>query len=101
MAYPTTSTPAIRTIHKEHQHLSWDNSRPPALTVAPGETVGFKDIDGTLGQLTQGSTARDVGNLDLSRLMPNAADAFAASPFTPQELQCASPPRAKQRLADQ
>jgi acetamidase/formamidase len=68
MAYPTTSTPAIRTIHKEHQHLSWDNSRRPALTVAPGETVGFKDIDGTLGQLTRDSTARDVGNLDLSRV---------------------------------
>ena len=49
MAHATVATPAIRTIHKEHQHLSWDNTRAPALTIAPGETVEFRDIDGTLG----------------------------------------------------
>ena len=59
---------AVRTIHKQHQHLSWDNARPPALTIAPGETVAFRDIDGTLGQITRQSTAEDVRNLDFSRV---------------------------------
>jgi acetamidase/formamidase len=68
MAHATASTPAIRTIHKEHQHLSWDNAHPPALTVAPGETIEFRDIDGTLGQITRDSTADDIRNLDFSRV---------------------------------
>jgi acetamidase/formamidase len=58
------------TIHGNQQHLSWDNSRPPAITIAPGDTVEFKDIDSVMGQLTPKSTVDDVRRLDFSRVNP-------------------------------
>lgn len=67
---------AGHTIHAKHQHLSWDNSRPPALTVAPGETVEFEDIDATCKQLTAKSTAEDIRNLDFSRVNPVAGPVY-------------------------
>ena len=67
---------AGHTIHAQHQHLSWDNSRPPALTIAPGETVEFKDIDATCGQLTAKSTVADIRTLDFSRVNPIAGPIF-------------------------
>ncbi len=60
------------TIHDNHQHMNWDNSRPPAITVAPGDTVEFRDIDATSGQLTAKSTVEDIGTLDFSRINPIA-----------------------------
>ncbi|MCH7944820.1 MAG: hypothetical protein IIC73_02220 [Armatimonadetes bacterium] len=47
---------AKHTIHGgDHRHLSWDNSTPPAMTVAPGDVVRFDDLDGLKAQI-----ARDV-----------------------------------------
>src|SRR5258708_12234098 len=54
------------TIHRNHQHLSWDNSRPGAITIAPGDTVEFKDIDGAGGPLSPTSTAEAIRTLDCS-----------------------------------
>lgn len=64
------------TIHNHHQHMSWDNSRAPALTIAPGETVEFQDIDATCGQLTAQSTVEDLRNLDFSRVNPIAGPIY-------------------------
>lgn len=64
------------TIHRNHQHLSWDNSRPPALTVAPGDLVEFKDIDASSGQLTARSTVDDVVKLNLARVNPIAGPVY-------------------------
>jgi acetamidase/formamidase len=58
------------TIHGHQQYLSWDNSRPPSITIAPGDTVEFKDIDSAMGQLTAQSTVDDVRRLDFSRVNP-------------------------------
>jgi acetamidase/formamidase len=58
------------TIHGNQQYLSWDNSRPPSITIAPGDTVEFKDIDSAMGQLTPQSTVDDVRQLDFSRVNP-------------------------------
>jgi acetamidase/formamidase len=58
------------TIHGHQQYLSWDNSRPPSITIAPGDTVEFKDIDSAMGQLTPQSTVDDVRRLDFSRVNP-------------------------------
>ncbi|MCZ6720286.1 MAG: acetamidase/formamidase family protein [Alphaproteobacteria bacterium] len=67
---------ARHTIHSEHQHLSWDNSRAPALNVAPGDVVEFKDIDAVCGQLSPQSSAEDVGNLDFARVNPVAGPVY-------------------------
>ena len=64
------------TIHNHQQHLNWDNSRPPAITVAPGDTVEFKDIDATCGQLTAKSTVDDIRTLDFARINPIAGPIY-------------------------
>ena len=64
------------TIHAHHQHLSWDNARPPAVTVTPGETVEFRDIDALCGQITPQSTAADLANLDFARIDPLAGPVY-------------------------
>ncbi len=58
------------TIHGNQCHLSWDNSRTPAITIAPGDTVTFEDIDATSGQLTADSTVDDIRTLDFSLINP-------------------------------
>ena len=65
------NTPAKpHTIHAGHQHLAWDNSREPAITIAPGDTVVFEDIDATSGQLTAESTAESIRDLDFGLVNP-------------------------------
>ena len=64
------------TIHSKDQHLSWDNSRPPAMTIAPGVTVEFRDIDATCGQITANSTVEDIRTLDFSRVNPIAGPVY-------------------------
>lgn len=58
------------TIHAGHQHMTWDNSRAPAITVAPGDTVTFEDIDATSGQLTSESTVESIRELDFALVNP-------------------------------
>ena len=64
------------TIHDDHHHLKWDNSRAPAITIAPGDTVEFRDIDSTSGQLTAKSTVEDIRNLDFARVNPIAGPVY-------------------------
>jgi acetamidase/formamidase len=63
---------ANHTIHANHQHMAWDNSRPPAITAATGDVVSFEDIDATSGQLAAGSTVDDIRTLDFSLVNPIA-----------------------------
>lgn len=58
------------TIHHRDQHLSWDNTRPAAIRIAPGDTVEFQDIDATSGQLRATSTVADIATLDFARINP-------------------------------
>jgi acetamidase/formamidase len=67
------------TIHKRDQHLSWDNSRPPAITIAPGDTVVFKDLDATSGQMKPTSTVEDIRTLDFSLINPIAGPVYMDS----------------------
>src|SRR5262249_43807582 len=64
------------TIHKNHQHLSWDSSRQPAITIAPGDTVEFRDIDATCGQITAHSTVETIRTLDFSLVNPIAGPVY-------------------------
>ncbi|MSP82606.1 MAG: acetamidase [Alphaproteobacteria bacterium] len=61
---------AIRTIHSGHRHFGWSRDNPPALTVAPGETVEFQVVDGGGGQITPDSTAAAIAALDFATLLP-------------------------------
>jgi acetamidase/formamidase len=58
------------TIHSAQHHFGWDNSLPPALTIAPGSTVKFECVDAGGGQITPQSTVASVTALDFSRVNP-------------------------------
>lgn len=58
------------TIHGHQCHLGWNNAREPAITIAPGDTVTFENIDATSGQLTADSTLEDIKTLDFSLINP-------------------------------
>ena len=64
------SKPASHTIHAHQHHSGWDNSLPPALTVAPGTTLTFDCQDSSAGQVTRSSTSADVARLDFGRINP-------------------------------
>ena len=65
----------------------------PALDQSRRRLLELRRLrDGWDGHDAEAPNASALANA--SRLIPNSADAFAAPPFTPQELQCSSPPRA-------
>jgi len=64
------------TIHKDHVHHGWNNAFPPAITIAPGESVSFETMDASSGQLSRTSTAADLAKLDLGRVNPVTGPVF-------------------------
>jgi acetamidase/formamidase len=60
----------VRTLHHRDGHLGWDRDRPPALDVAPGDTVEVVLADCFDGQLGPDATGTDVADLDLARTNP-------------------------------
>ncbi len=66
----------MHTIHRDHQHVSWDNARPPAIHIAPGDTVDFRDIDVMCGQITADSTVEALGRIDVARANPIAGPVY-------------------------
>jgi acetamidase/formamidase len=57
------------TIHGSH-HFGWDNSFPPVLRIAPGESVEFEVLDAAGGQLRPTSRASDLARLDFGKINP-------------------------------
>ncbi len=66
----------MHTIHQHRHHFGWNNANPPALTVAPGETVAFETVDASGTQLTPASTVADVAALDFDRVNPVTGPVF-------------------------
>jgi acetamidase/formamidase len=62
------------TIHS--QHLGWNREFPPALRIAPGESLEFDVADSSGGQLGAASTVADVGRLDFGRVNPVSGPVF-------------------------
>ncbi len=58
------------TIHAQHHHYGWDNSNPPVLTVAPGDSVAFEVVDASGGQLDPTSGVAEVAALDFTKINP-------------------------------
>ncbi|KTT57043.1 acetamidase [Pseudomonas oryzihabitans] len=60
----------IKTLHSQHCHCGWDHSLPPALEVAPGETVSFACRDAADGHFHRHSSAADIATLPFERVNP-------------------------------
>ncbi|MCZ6838042.1 MAG: acetamidase/formamidase family protein, partial [Alphaproteobacteria bacterium] len=58
------------TIHGRHHHFGWDNTNPPVLTVAPGDSVEFEIIDASGGQIDKQSGVAEVVALDFAKVNP-------------------------------
>ncbi len=67
---------SFKTIHHHHHHFGWDNAIEPALTVAPGAEVELETVDSGGGQLSEHSTAADIGVLDFERVNPVTGPIF-------------------------
>lgn len=57
-------------LHRTLHHHGWDASLPPALEIAPGESVEFETHEASGGQLSEHSRAADVARLDFRRVNP-------------------------------
>jgi acetamidase/formamidase len=60
----------MKTIHDYQNHLGWDNSFEPVMTIEPGEAVEFQTVDASGAQLNLSSTVADVATLDFSKVNP-------------------------------
>jgi acetamidase/formamidase len=58
------------TLHRTLHHIGWNNANPPALRIAPGETIAFETVDSSGAQLSPGSTVADLARLDFTRVNP-------------------------------
>ncbi|PCH39014.1 Formamidase [Wolfiporia cocos MD-104 SS10] len=59
---------SVHAVKRTQAHLAWDNSIPPVLHVASGDTVTFNCLDASNGQITPASTAAALAALDFARL---------------------------------
>jgi acetamidase/formamidase len=48
----------MESVSRNHIHTYWSNALPPAMTVAPGDTVVFETLDSSYGRV-----AREIGSL--------------------------------------
>lgn len=64
------AAPKAHTLHQHQGHFGWNRAQPPAITIAPGETVEFHPLDASGGQITPDSTAADIARLDFDRINP-------------------------------
>lgn len=60
----------MHSIGAEHHAYAWDRSTPPAMTIAPGDTVELQLRDAADGQLDPSSTTDAVADLDQARANP-------------------------------
>ncbi len=58
------------TLHAHRHHHGWNRDNPPALRVAPGDSVLFETVDSSGGQLSPHSTLDDLRTLDFGRVNP-------------------------------
>ncbi|KAH8111578.1 Formamidase [Phellopilus nigrolimitatus] len=59
---------SIHSVKRSQSHLAWDNSIPPILHVASGDTVTFDCLDASNGQIGASSTHAAIGELVFSQL---------------------------------
>jgi acetamidase/formamidase len=62
----------LHTIHRTQSHHGWDNSLPPVLRIAPGESVEFEVYEASGGQLSENSRVAALAGLDFGKINPVA-----------------------------
>jgi acetamidase/formamidase len=67
---------AEHTLDPQQIHHQWDNRLPPAIEIAPGDTVHCRTAEVTNNQVTPGCDAAVLANLDFSQLYPLAGPIF-------------------------
>ena len=67
---------STHTVHRHAHHHGWNRANPPALTVAPGDTVALETVDSSGGQLSPASTLDDVVQLDFTKVNPVTGPIF-------------------------
>jgi len=63
-------SPRHHHIHRGARHCGWDNTLPPHLTVAPGDTVEFEVLDAAGGQIDRHAGVEALGRLDFAAVNP-------------------------------
>src|SRR6185312_11098629 len=66
----------VKTIHSHQSHIGWDNSLPPILRVAPGESIEFHPLDASGAQIGPSSKVADVANMDFGKVNPVCGPVF-------------------------
>jgi acetamidase/formamidase len=64
------SSPHRHTLHAHDSHLGWNRDFAPVVTIAPGETIEFRPLDASGGQITPESTVGDIARLDFGKVNP-------------------------------
>jgi acetamidase/formamidase len=64
------------TIHDHQCHFGWNRDNPPAVRLAPGETVEFHPVDSSGGQLNAKSDLADLARLDFAKVNPVAGPVY-------------------------
>ena len=57
-------------------HAFWDNSLPPRLTIAPGDTVVFETLEASANQITPQSTSAAMATLSFDPIHPLTGPVF-------------------------
>lgn len=60
----------FKTLHSHRHHLGWDSGNPPALTVAPGETVELELLDASGNRVQRTDTHEAALNLKAENANP-------------------------------
>jgi acetamidase/formamidase len=63
--------------HTIHQcHFGWSNANEPVVKIAPGESIEFRPLDSSGGQINATSTLEDLGTLDFGKVNPVAGPVY-------------------------
>jgi acetamidase/formamidase len=63
--------------HTIHQcHFGWSNANEPVVKIAPGESIEFRPLDSSGGQINATSTLEDLGKLDFGKVNPVAGPVY-------------------------
>lgn len=60
----------VKSIHSIHHHYGWDNKNNPIEHIEDDEVIVIDTVDSSGGQLNINSKAKDINNLDFSKVNP-------------------------------
>lgn len=61
---------ATHRLDDQQCHAFWDNSHPPRIHIAPGDTVVFETLEASAGQITPGAPSDVIASLSFDPIHP-------------------------------